>query len=187
MHNIQSAAEKVIAEIPSKPCIVAIDGRCAAGKTTLAEKLRQELLCNVIHADDFFLPPQRRTKKRLEMPGGNIDYERILKDVLLPLKEKKDALYRPYDCKSDSYGEKITVPYGGIIIIEGSYSCHPSLWEYYDFHIFLSVQEAVQEERIRKRNTSSAEMFFNHWIPLEEKYFDAYKTEEQCELNFILS
>lgn len=182
MHNIQADTEKVIAEIPEKPCIIAIDGRCASGKTTLAKQLRRELLCDVIHADDFFLPPHRRTKERLEAAGGNIDYERILSEVLLPLREKRSACYRPYDCKSNSYGGAVTVPYGGIIILEGSYSCHPALWEYYDFHIFLSVQKDIQKERIRKRNTSSAEVFFSRWIPLEEKYFDAYRIKEHCEL-----
>ena len=182
MHNILSAAEKAAAEIPAKPCIIAIDGRCASGKTTLAEHLRHELLCDVIHADDFFLPPHRRTQERLETPGGNIDYERILSEVLLPLRENRNACYSPYDCKSNSFGEAITVPYGGIIILEGSYSCHPALWEYYDFHIFLSVSKDTQAERIRKRNTSSADVFFKRWIPLEEKYFEAYKIKEHCEL-----
>lgn len=184
MYDTRSAAEKIAASIPSAPCVIAIDGRCASGKTTLSEQLRQELSCDIIHADDFFLPPHRRTKERLEIPGGNIDYERILSEVLLPLHGKSDVCYRPYDCKSNSYGEAVRVPYGGIIILEGSYSCHPALWKYYDLHIFLSVSKDVQAERIRKRNASSAEMFFSRWIPLEERYFDAYKVKEHCELAF---
>ena len=38
--------------------IVAIDGRCAAGKTTLADHLKQELGTTVFHMDDFFSPPR---------------------------------------------------------------------------------------------------------------------------------
>lgn len=34
--------------------LVAIDGRCAAGKTTLAASLQAQLGCNVFHVDDFF-------------------------------------------------------------------------------------------------------------------------------------
>ena len=33
--------------------LVAIDGRCAAGKTTLAASLQAQLACNVFHMDDF--------------------------------------------------------------------------------------------------------------------------------------
>ena len=65
-----------------KPLLAAIDGRCAAGKTTLAEQLREMLGCNVIHADSFFLRPEQRTEERLNTPGGNIDYERLLAEVI---------------------------------------------------------------------------------------------------------
>lgn len=43
------------------PLVIAIDGRCGAGKTTLAQNLSQELSCSVIHLDHFFLRPQQRT------------------------------------------------------------------------------------------------------------------------------
>ena len=53
----------LLKEISSKqPFIMAIDGRCAAGKTTLAEHLKKEYECNVIHIDDFYLPMQKRTE-----------------------------------------------------------------------------------------------------------------------------
>ena len=37
--------------------IVAIDGKCTSGKTTLASKLAEIYDCNVFHMDDFFLRP----------------------------------------------------------------------------------------------------------------------------------
>ncbi len=49
---------------------VAIDGRCAAGKTTLAQALADATGGGVIHMDDFFLPTGLRTAARLEEPGG---------------------------------------------------------------------------------------------------------------------
>lgn len=41
--------------------IVAIDGRCAAGKTTLATQLQRDTGCNVIHMEPFF--PAARTAR----------------------------------------------------------------------------------------------------------------------------
>ena len=35
--------------------IAAIDGRCGAGKSTLAAQLQAQLSCRVFHMDDFFL------------------------------------------------------------------------------------------------------------------------------------
>ena len=34
--------------------VIAIDGNCTAGKTTLAAVLEKEYDCNVFHMDDFF-------------------------------------------------------------------------------------------------------------------------------------
>ena len=36
--------------------VVAIDGRCGSGKTTVAALLAARLDCTVLHADDFFGP-----------------------------------------------------------------------------------------------------------------------------------
>ena len=51
-----------------KPYILAIDGRCASGKTTLANELSQSLSCNVVHMDDFYLPFALRTPERMAQP-----------------------------------------------------------------------------------------------------------------------
>lgn len=42
------------------PILIAIDGRCASGKTTLAamvQKLYGSKNCDVLHMDDFFFAP----------------------------------------------------------------------------------------------------------------------------------
>lgn len=176
-----------IKEIHSKkqPILVAIDGRCAAGKTTLAAYLQTSFSCNIIHMDHFFLRPEQRTLIRLQQPGGNVDYERFLEEVLLPLKQKKDFFYRPYDCHQQKLCEKIEILYHSINIIEGSYSCHPMLWDYYDFRIFLTVDPQEQFRRIQKRNGEvSAALFRDKWIPLEEKYFSFYQIQERCDVQY---
>lgn len=71
--NINKLAENIahiITENDSK--IIAIDGRCASGKTTLSAKLQQLIPCNVIHMDHFFLRPEQRTPERLNTAGENV-------------------------------------------------------------------------------------------------------------------
>ena len=46
-----------------EPLIVAIDGRCGSGKTTLGEYLEQVFDCNLFRMDDFFLRMEQRTRK----------------------------------------------------------------------------------------------------------------------------
>ena len=48
-------------EGPIQPRILAIDGRCGAGKTTLAHWIQENTGCNVVSVDDFYLPLAQRT------------------------------------------------------------------------------------------------------------------------------
>lgn len=176
--------QKVTTLIEEKPqVLLAIDGRCAAGKTTLAQKLAEIFSCPVIHMDDFFLRPEQRTKERLETPGGNVDHERFLEEVMTPLRERKGFSYRPFDCHSQQFKEPVRISQGTLIIVEGSYSCHPSLWDHYDLRIFLDVTEEEQRKRILKRNgEAAAKIFQEKWIPMEEKYFEQFHIREKCDI-----
>ena len=73
--------------------IIAIDGRCASGKTTIGNELAKFLNAEVIHMDDFFLTPEMRTKERLNEVGGNVDRERFEKEVLIPLSKNEIINY----------------------------------------------------------------------------------------------
>ena len=71
----------------SEPILVAIDGMCGSGKTTLGEYLHQVFDCNLFHVDDFFLRLEQRIPERLQEVGGNVDYERF-EETVLYLSEK---------------------------------------------------------------------------------------------------
>lgn len=163
--------------------IVAIDGRCASGKTTLAEELRRQTACTVFHTDDFFLRPEQRTPERFRTPGGNVDYERLEEEILLPLRNGADQISSSaFDCQTQTMRSPVRVCCAPVIFVEGSYSCHPALTKYYDMRIFLQVSVEEQAARITKRNGMAAHMFFERWIPLEEEYFSAYQIEENSDL-----
>lgn len=161
--------------------IIAIDGRCASGKTTLAEALGRHYGGNVIHMD-FFLRPEQRTQERLNTPGENVDHERFLEEVLLPLKQGKTVSYRPFDCSRQELSEPVEITVGNLTIVEGSYSCHRNLWEYYDLRIFLTVNLEEQMRRLIARNGDYARVFREKWIPLEEAYFAAFDLQTRCDL-----
>ncbi|WP_369283803.1 uridine kinase [Oscillibacter sp. GMB15532] len=168
-----------------RPVLVAIDGRCAAGKTTLAEELRELFGGGVVHMDHFFLRPEQRTEERLNTPGGNVDRERVLQEVLLPLSREEPISYRPYDCRTQALKEAVQVVAGSVTVIEGAYACHPSLREYYDLKVFLTVEREEQLRRIQRRNgPEAAVQFRERWIPLEERYFAACGVANCCDLRF---
>lgn len=162
--------------------VVAIDGRCGSGKTTLAAQLRAHYGCSLIPMDHFFLRRSQRTAQRLETPGENVDHERFLAEVLAPLSQAEAFSYRPFDCSQMALGIPVAIDPTGLTIVEGSYSCHPKLWAHYDLRIFLTVDPEEQMRRIELRNGSYARVFREKWIPLEEAYFSAFDLEARCDL-----
>ena len=157
-----------IEKLNTDRCIVAIDGRCASGKTTLAGELSCILNCSVVHMDDFFLQPHQRTEKRLSEAGGNIDYERFLDEVINPIKRNADFSYRPFDCHSLGFKEAKKISVDNVVIIEGAYSCHPKFSDIYDLKVFLDVDKTEQLKRIEKRNgKNQLSAFESKWIPME--------------------
>ncbi len=137
--------------------------------------------------DHFFLRPEQRTRERYETPGENIDHERFLEEVLLPLRAGRAVAYRPFDCHTGRLAAPLELPTSPVTLIEGSYSCHSALWDLYDLHVFLSVDPEEQLRRITERNGASyAQVFRDKWIPLEERYIAAYHLEERCEYSLVL-
>ena len=167
--------------------LVAIDGGSASGKTTLGALLQSIYACPVFHMDDFFLRPEQRTPERFSEPGGNVDRERFLSEVLLPLREGKAVDYRRFDCKTFTIAPPRRIEPGRLNIIEGAYAMHPDLAPYYDLTVFLAVSAEKQRERILKRNApAQAELFFDRWIPFEQRYFAALNVPERCDLPIFL-
>ena len=157
---------------PDSPFIIAIDGRAASGKSTLAQQLSELLDADVIHMDDFFLPLSLRTKERLAEPGGNVHYERFAEEVLPYLKSPAAFSYRIFDCSKMDYDGKRMIGNKPIRIVEGSYSHHPKFGKYADLFVFSNVDAEEQIRRICSRNgEEKAQMFAEKWIPMEERYF----------------
>ncbi len=161
--------------------ILAIEGGSGSGKTTLAAILQAVYGATVFHMDDFFLRPQLRTAERYKELGGNIDRERFLCEVLLPLKEGKPVSYRKFDCHTLSLSDPVTVIPEKLTAIEGAYSMHPAFAKFYDFSVFLDISEALQKDRIEKRNGDYAPVFFEKWIPMEKAYFEGTDIKNRCD------
>ena len=172
--NLESVIKQIDDLLTQKDTvIVAIDGKCTSGKTTLASKLAELYDCNVFHMDDFFLRPEQRTPERFAEVGGNVDYERFLEEVLLPLKSSKTFSYRPFDCKTFTLSDPVIVTPKRLNIIEGTYSQHPYFGNPYDLKILLTIDEETQRRRILDRPEFLHKRFFEEWIPMENRYFAA--------------
>lgn len=163
--------------------VLAIDGPCASGKSTLAANL-QAIRPNslLIHTDDFFLQPHQRNEKRLSEPGGNLDRERLTREVLQPLQQGQAFVYHKFDCHSLTL-HKVTAQPAPLVLLEGVYAHHPAFAPYLDQKVFLHAPLATRLARLENRvGQQMLQRFLTEWIPLEEIYFAAFSIRERADL-----
>lgn len=166
-----------------RPCIIAIDGRSASGKSTAAKALAAALNADIVHMDDFFLPKELRTPDRLTSPGGNVHYERFIEQVLPCLAKNNEFEYDIFSCHSMDFSGKRTIRSKEYRIVEGSYSCHPEFGNYADITVFSDIDSEEQIKRIIKRNGADmAKVFAERWIPMEEQYFKEFAVKSRCSI-----
>lgn len=135
--------------------VVAIDGRCGSGKTSMADLLGRIYNCEVLHTDDFYLPFAEREENWKEIPAGNMDLKAIREAA-----EQKNHF----------------------LILEGSYAHHPDLRDLYDLTVFLTCNEAAQEARLKPREGENYGSFKEIWIPMEERYFAAFSVQDAADV-----
>ena len=163
--------------------VIAIDGRAASGKTTLARQLALITGAETVHMDDFFLPAELRTAERYREPGGNIHYERFAEEALPRLRDPRGFSYRVFDCSAMDYGGTAEVKPSAWRIVEGAYALHPVFGEYADLKIFCDIAPEEQKRRIVLRNGADRYgMFAARWIPLEERYIEHFDIKRRADL-----
>lgn len=164
------------------PVLVAIDGRCASGKTIFAQQCAKRFPCSVFHMDDFFLPPDLRTPERLAEPGGNVHYERAEAELFSPLSRGETVAYERFNCRTGGMEARDAQAFQRLSIVEGSYSHHPALARYPTLRIFFTVGPMIQLTRLARRAPEKLDAFKARWIPMEEKYFTALEIQRKADV-----
>ena len=160
-------------------CIVAIDGNCASGKSTLANELSQFFDTRIIHLDDFYLP--RGVKDLNTSFDGNIDLKRFKEEIIDKLFD--DSLtYRAFSCKEQKIVSSSNLSKKELTIVEGSYSLNPYFGKYYDLSIFIKISEETQLKRLKERNKDNYLDFINKRVVLENRYNSHYGIEKSAML-----
>jgi uridine kinase len=164
----------------NRPVIVAIDGRCGSGKTELARLIGELYPCNICHMDDFYLPIRHRAENWEQLPGGNMDFARLNREILQPLSRGESVRYAPYNCRTGELEAATGLSPCSLTVLEGSYSLHPAVDAVFAERIFLTCSTARQETRLRSREGAYFEGFARHWIPMEERYYQKYAVQQSA-------
>ncbi len=163
--------------------LLAIDGRCASGKSTLARQIGEWLGCPVFHLDDYFLPAELRTPQRFAQCGGNVHYERFEAEVLRPFAAGQPVTVRAFDCHAMALKPPVQLAAAGFGVAEGCYAMHPALRGYYAGSVFFTHDADTQRARLlRRAGPEGLARFEERWIPLEERYFEGCGVQQLCSL-----
>ena len=102
--TLSSLLSAALAQKPTRPLVLALDGRCGSGKTTLANGLAAQLPgCTLLRTDDFYLPPAQRIPDWAHTPCANMDLTRLRDEALRPAYAGQTVAYRAYSCREGAY------------------------------------------------------------------------------------
>jgi len=165
--------------------LIAVDGMAASGKTTLAQALSARFDGSaVVHMDDFTIPFEDRTPGYFDRLLANADIARFDREVLSPLLNGRDAVFRPYVCHpAPGFLAPVRVSADTrLVIVEGAYCLCDPLFDRYDLTALSLVDPAVQQARILARNgEEQLARFLSLWIPMENRHIAARYLRERCD------
>jgi uridine kinase len=193
----QTLAERITAIARPHPVRVAIDGVDGAGKTTLADALKEPIeACGlaVIRAsiDDFHRPRKERYRQGEESPQGYYDdsfeYEEVRDLLLAPLGPGGNRRYvkAVFDFKANI--PRITAPRlaprNAVLLFDGIFLLRPELNDLWDFRVFLQVdfeetlrRATERDEKLFGSREAVRRRYLRRYVPAQRLYLDSVRPE----------
>ena len=215
---------RVADEITSKKRLrlVLVTGASAAGKTTTAKRICTQLMVNGCSAamhlstDDYFVGDALNPRDE----NGNLDYEHVECVDIANLATDINALLRGEAVKKRRFDfmrhepafsdERVTLPEGGMIVLEGIHALNPRLTEGIDdrtkYRVFIEpipdidvfggfmptpadarfLRRMVRDNQFRKRNPSDTVRMWPSVRAGEAKWIDPFRKHADAAFNSYL-
>ena len=177
--------------------MIAIDGVDAAGKTTFASTLSEELRNrehNVIEAsmDGFHNPREVRYRMGRDSPEGyyrdSFNIEALKRELIEPLRKGEPYRTSVFDYRVDlpTNNQPMTTLDDSILVFEGVFSFRPELRDFWDLMIYLEITPEESLRRGIERDPSEKEeierKYRVRYIPGQELYKNESKPLEAAHI-----
>lgn len=164
--------------------LIGIDGGGGAGKTTLANKLAEVLGATIIRLDDLYKTKKDRAHEKQNSDiNVDFDWERIEKEIFIPIKNNTPITYQFYDWSKDAITHTIDVPVDKPIIIEGGYSLQSKFFNEYDFTVFVEAPEDLRLQRALVRDGEHMRPYWETtWLPADKRYKETQQPHLKADL-----
>jgi uridine kinase len=181
-----------------RPLKVGIDGRCASGKSILADGLASALGQRGLEVlrpsvDGFHRPRERRYRQGEYSAAGYYedayDYQSVIDSLLGPLSWDKfpvSCRRVAHDVRTDmpSTAPAISVGAGSVLLFEGLFLFRRELNRYWDLRVLLDVDPATSLSRALDRDTGvigPADVMRRKYEARYEPAWQIYVNEEHPE------
>jgi uridine kinase len=176
----------LLAVMPA-PVLVALDGRSAAGKSTLAQQVAARTAALAIDGDDFYRGGNDafwRARSPAEKVDLVIDWRRQ-RALLTKLRQGEPARWQPYDWEADDgrLGAEVQVGPAAVVLLDGAYSARPELADLFALRALLNVPRPVRRERLLRREGEPYRAEWEaRWAEAEDLYFERLMPPESFDL-----
>jgi len=171
---VRAARATIEARRGGDPLIVGIDGAGGAGKSTLASGIDAAFAgcVSIIRCDDFYRPLIGAQYAHLtpeEAYENYFDWRRLRDEALIPLRDRRRALYQRYDWTTDRLTDWIEIEPRQIVLVEGVFSTRPELRALINVAIFI---ETPRDERMRRMlaRPQGSTSWMDRWMAAEDWY-----------------
>ena len=188
--EVLSARDAIVAAIRhlragrDTPVVVALDGGSAAGKSTLASMIANELGAALIQSDDFFAAEITDAEWEARTPDAKardaIDWQRLRAEALEPLRAGRPARWHAFDFDAGmrpdgTYAMRtdfVEREPSAVIVLDGAYSTRPELSDLIDLSVLVDVPLGVRHARLVAREEKRwLAAWHARWDAAEEHYF----------------
>jgi uridine kinase len=141
--------------------LVGVDGHAGSGKSTFAGQLAGALGgAPVLHLDDI------ASHEEL------FDWtERLLDQVIEPLRRGATAHYAPYDWRARRFGPARPLPPAPVVLVEGVGAGRRALRPFLAHLLWMELPREQSWARGRSRDGEEQREFWDGWVPAERRHF----------------